>query len=635
MKILFVVESPSKANTIKKILSVVDPDNEYVVIATLGHIRDIDKKTLGIDLETFECTYTQVEGRKTIIQSLRQAAKDCRFVYLASDNDREGESIAWHVAEVLKLGPGKAKRVTFNEVTEEGIAQGLKDMHDISTNVLHAQMTRRIIDRMVGYNMSPLLGREFNVQKLSSGRVQSACLKMIVDREHQGFNQYTQFDIGVGKPLVTEHIRIPFEILESEVEWRVVKVEKKKRKESPPLPFTTSTMQQEAFRKLGFNIDVTMALAQDMYEIGAITYMRTSSTSISGQGMSLIKQHLGLDGTPLGSGTTHEAIRPTFKQLEMPSEKHTKLYNLIMKRTAGACGHAKVFTDFHVTVTAGTGLHTFSGVCSKEPNTDHEVKVVEMGLTPKVTMLNEGSLVKMLDELSIGRPSTYVSTLERLYKQKYIVKELPKIVPMVWTHGKLVATEGHNRVLVPTALGTQVVEYLDKYFGEIIDTTFTRNLELRLDEIENGSVDYKDIVNEFWLRFSKYVNNVPTHTYEEIYTKQIKANSSFVYCIDGIKYNVRSTRYGPVIENPEEKQFISLSSFMGLAGKTLEQVSKGDVSFLLTFPRPTRDGDGLINYGRFGFYISESSAGRNLSVPKEWFDNHNVFEVVDYVLGLS
>lgn len=629
MKILFIVESPAKANTIRKILSTIDPENEYIVKATMGHIRDLEKKKIGVDIETgtFAPNFVLLYNKKVLVSTLKQCIKECDMVYIATDMDREGEGIAWHVNEVLKLT--NAKRVTFSEITEEGLSSALKNAHHINNNIVNAQITRRIIDRIVGYKMTPLLWSEFGIPKLSSGRVQTAVLKLIVDNTKQLKSMVPYYVInvdfkGIGTATCTKH----FDSLESATKscgtsFKINKVVTRKRKDTPSLPFTTSTLQQTAYQKYGFSIDTTMKLAQSLYENSLITYMRTTSTTLSHKARNTIHQlqGLALDNSVLQDESgAHECIRPTFSKQnqEIADINEKKLYDLIYHRTLRSCTPARQKSEDSFVIENDEGF-LFTLTISPQKNAHYELIVESVVIKEKMPHIafNEATLIKRMDEAGIGRPSTYVSTFDRLYKQKYIEKKVVVQECKSWnTDGvALPIVSDKQKILIPTTLGENIIEYFDKHFSEIIDTKFTKNLELKLDGIENGTIPSSIIMQEFWIRFSKLINDIP------IPTKPIptvvggeKKITTFMYNIEGQQYQVRTTRYGPVIENVEEKQFISLNAFLNQYDKTIETITKQDVTFLLSFPRKSKNG--LINYGRFGFYI-KSDDGSSTTLTKE------------------
>lgn len=615
MKILFIVESPTKANTIRKLLTEVDPGNEYIVKATMGHVRDLEKKTLAVDVEngSFNCHFAIMDKKKQVITQLKQEAKECDMIYLASDMDREGESIAWHLVDVMKSSL-PFKRITFNEITEEGIAAGLNNLHDINFNIVNAQIARRVIDRIVGFKMTPLLWKAFGISKLSSGRVQTAVLKIIVENERlvnecvPYYNIQCEFEGGVGLGTSVQRFDTVDAAREALVEMkdcevRVISSVTRRRKEHVSA-FTTSTLQQVAFQKCGFSVETTMRLAQNLYENGLITYIRTTSSCLSNKALEKIKELGG--GSSGGSANVgaHEAIRPTFKKLEIACANEQKLYDLIYHRTLRSCSSKEIKEEV---IELGVGGLVFN-VVKKKWSVDAlgEITIASTRVKEKFAhvSLNEGTLIKLMEELGIGRPSTYCSTLERLYKQKYIEKQASVEKHWEWNLGRLREYSVTNRkykVLVPTLLGKSIIEFFNKNFADIIDVNFTKSLENRLDEIENGGISSKIILQEFWIRFSKMLDSVPPLGESDTVGSEKKV-CTFMYNIDGKKFQVRTTKYGPVIENVEEKQFISLNAYLKQSHKTLESLTKQDVMFLISFPKKCEDG--IISYGRFGFYMT-------------------------------
>ena len=632
MKILFIVESPAKCITIQKILSIIDPENQYIVKATIGHIRDLEKNKLAVDVNNgFSCTYVFLDKKKQIINSLKKEVKECDCVYIATDMDREGESIAWHVNEILK--PPSLKRLTFNEITEHGISQALKDAHDINMNIVYAQIARRIIDRIVGFKITPILWKHFGISKLSSGRVQTTVLKLIVDNQKDIANvKYNIVGDFTGLGSYTSKISFSslneaYDVLSSCGTYNVVT---RKYKENPPPPFTTSTLQCTAFQKYGLSIDTTMKIAQTLYESGAITYMRTSSTSISTEACAKLEtivekptyrqQH---------TSGAHEAIRPTFKVTPAHYQKWNystqKVYDLIYNRTIKSVGPTKTLLESVVDLGDKIQFIIPGRVSVLQAPT---LTIIENNNSPPFT---EGSLVKRMEELGIGRPSTYVSTMERLYKHKYVEKEIVRLEQRVWNSDKKELPPiilPKQKILVPTLLGIDIINFFDNNFSEIIDICFTKTMEIKLDQIENGTVNFLEILQEFWIRFSKLLNQLPVLPVQVSCT-QNDQNFSFMYNINNIQYKVRTTRFGPVIENVHDKKFISLGAYLKQSNKNIEDITKQDLVFLLSFPL-TFD-KGTLNYGRFGFY-AVSSSGKTITIPKEWFEveGRTIFDVVDW-----
>jgi len=406
-----------------------------------------------------------------------------------------------------------------------------------------------------------------------------------------------------------------------------------------------------------------MDIAQHLYEVGAITYMRTNSTEISKYGLDLIETHMKVvPGMKFGglaggnsSSTAHEAIRPTFAIVsdssdEFPTDTHKALYALIVSRTCNACTPVKLVKHYSFEIDKfgchDDEHHVFVGTTTNKlvNNGDNaKCECVELAIEhrpPGVQRFNEATLVKTMDALGIGRPSTYVSTLERLYKQKFITSMKTSVVPIktVWDFEKRVSrtVKGKKTVkkeLVPNTLGSSVVDYLQEHFEDIIDTRFTRNMEGRLDEIEKGVIGYKVILQEFWLRFEKYLESMTTTmTPVDDDGVPLTASCSYVYTIDGKPYCVRTSKFGAVIENKEDRKYVGLGWFLSMTGKTIDQVTKNDVVFLLSFPRPLKyKQNGTINYGRYGFFITDV-APKNFTIDKNWFDGKSVYDVIDYVL---
>ena len=633
MKILFIVESPAKCITIQKILSIIDPENQYIVKATIGHIRDLEKNKLAVDVNNgFSCTYVFLDKKKQIINALKKEIKECDCVYLATDMDREGESIAWHVNEILK--PQCLKRLTFNEITENGITQALKDAHDINMNIVYAQIARRIIDRIVGFKITPMLWKHFGISKLSSGRVQTTVLKLIVENYKQKadvkYNIVGDFT-GLGSytsKISFSSLNEAYDVLSLCNDNGTYNVTTRKYKENPPPPFTTSTLQCTTFQKYGLSIDTTMKIAQTLYESGAITYMRTSSTTISTEACAKLETIVDKPTYRQAhiSGA-HEAIRPTFKVTPAHYQKWNystqKIYDLIYNRTIKSIGPTKVLLETVVDYGEKIQFIIPGRVSVLQAPT---LTIIE---TNNAQPFTEGTLVKRMEDLGIGRPSTYVSTMERLYKHKYVEKEIVRLEQRVWNSEKQELAPvilPKQKILLPTFLGIEIITFFENNFSEIIDIGFTKTMEMKLDQIENGSVNFLEILQEFWLRFSKLLNQMPVLSISNSCI-QNDQNFSFMYNINNVQYKVRTTRFGPVIENVEDKKFISLGAYLKQSNKNIEDITKQDLVFLLSFPM-TFD-KGTLNYGRFGFYAI-SSIGKTVTIPKEWFEGRNVFDIVDW-----
>ena len=556
---LIIVESPAKANTIKKFLG-----GSTKVVASMGHVRDLPKSKLGVDIDhDFEPEYINIRGKGDLIKSLKKDAKNAKKIYLATDPDREGEAIAWHLATILKDDKNKIVRVTFNEITKGAVKKAIKEPRSIDINLVDAQQARRVLDRIVGYKISPLLWKKVR-RGLSAGRVQSVAVKLIVDREEEiekfipeeYWNIFVDLEDGkskkqfeakfYGKDGKKQEIHNKEEaddilknIDKAKYVVREVKIGEKKRNAAPP--FTTSTMQQEASRKLGFTLKKTMSIAQMLYEgikidtrgtVGLITYMRTDSTRISEEARNAAKEHIvstyGEEyyenryyKTSKDSQDAHEAIRPTYADLEPDSIKDSltkdqyKLYKLIYNRFMASQMASAIYNTMAVTIDANNytfkangqslkfkGFMTLyvEGEESKEeekgmlPDLKENQEVKKIKINPKQSFTEppprytEASLVKALEEKGIGRPSTYSPTITTILERHYIEKE--------------------QRQLVPTELGKVVNKLLIENFTDIINVEFTAKIENEFDEIAEGKEQWKKMIREFYGPFEKELEKV-------------------------------------------------------------------------------------------------------------------------------
>ena len=557
---LIIVESPAKANTIKKFLG-----GSTKVVASMGHIRDLPKSKLGVDIEKdFEPEYINIRGKGDLIKELKKDAKQAKKIYIATDPDREGEAIAWHLANILKDESKKITRVTFNEITKTAVQKAIKEPRNIDINLVDAQQARRVLDRIVGYKISPLLWKKVR-RGLSAGRVQSVAVKLIVDREEEiekfipeeYWNIYAnleekeakkQFEAKLyGKSGKKQEIHSKKEVEEilkgiEKAKYIVKEVKRGEKKRTPAPPFTTSTMQQEASRKLGFTLKKTMSVAQGLYEgvkipekgtIGLITYMRTDSTRISEEARAAAKEHIvstyGEEyyenryyKTNKDSQDAHEGIRPTYVSLEPDSIKDAltkdqyKLYKLIYNRFMASQMSAAVYNTMAVTIQANDydfkangqlikfkGFMTLyvEGTDSNEkeeegmlPELKEEQELKLNKINPKQSFTEppprytEASLVKALEEKGIGRPSTYSPTITTILERRYIEKE--------------------QKQLIPTELGKVVNKLLTENFDDIINAEFTAKIENEFDEIAEGKEEWKKMLREFYGPFEKELEKV-------------------------------------------------------------------------------------------------------------------------------
>ena len=555
-----IVESPAKANTIKKFLG-----GNTKVIASMGHVRDLPKSKLGIDVEhNFEPQYINIRGKGDLIKELKKDAKSAKKVYLATDPDREGEAIAWHLSHILDVDEDKITRVTFNEITKSAVQKAIKEPRDIDVNLVDAQQARRVLDRIVGYKMSPVLWKKVR-RGLSAGRVQSVAVKLIVDREEEiekfipeeYWNIYVKlldeksnkiFDAKFygkdGKKLEIHNKEQVDEILKNikNAKYIVEDIKKGEKKRTPAPPFTTSTMQQEASRKLGFTLKKTMSVAQGLYEgvkipekgtVGLITYMRTDSTRISEEARAAAKTHiLGTYGekyyenryykTNKEAQDAHEGIRPTYADLEPDQIKEFltkdqyKLYKLIYNRFIASQMAAAIYDTMAVAIDANKYTFKASGQNLKFkgfmtlyvegfdekqedeagmiPELELKQEVKKKSIEPKQSFTEppprytEASLVKALEEKGIGRPSTYSPTITTILERRYIEKE--------------------QKQLIPTELGKIVNKLLTENFKDVINVEFTANVESQFDNIAEGKEDWRKMIGEFYTPFEQTVEKV-------------------------------------------------------------------------------------------------------------------------------
>ena len=557
---LIIVESPAKANTIKKFLG-----GNTKVLASMGHIRDLPKSKLGVNLEkNFEPEYINIRGKGDLIKTLKKEAKAAKKVYLATDPDREGEAIAWHLAHILEIDDTKGSRVTFNEITKTAVQKAIKEPRDIDQNLVDAQQARRVLDRIVGYKISPLLWKK--VQKgLSAGRVQSVAVKLIVDREEEIKNFIPQEYWNIYATLQDKKTKKEFEAKfygkdgkkqelhsKQEVDEILANIEKAQyiiheikrgeKKRTPAPPFTTSTMQQEASRKLGFTLKKTMSVAQGLYEgvnihekgtVGLITYMRTDSTRISEEARAAARGHIvstyGEEyyenryyRTNKEAQDAHEAIRPTYAELEPESIKDSlskdqyKLYKLIYNRFIASQMSPAIYDTMAVDIKANdydfkaNGQHLkfkgfmtlyVEGTDSKEedeqgmlPELEENEEVKKQKIEPKQSFTEpparytEASLVKALEEKGIGRPSTYSPTITTILERRYIEKE--------------------QKQLAPTELGKIVNKLLVENFGDVVNVEFTASIEEKFDNIADGKQEWKQIISDFYGPFKEVLEKV-------------------------------------------------------------------------------------------------------------------------------
>jgi DNA topoisomerase I len=673
---LVIVESPAKAKTIEKFLG-----KDFRVVSSFGHIRDLSKKNLGIDIENnFAPVYEIPKEKSKVVSELRKAATGSKNVWIASDEDREGEAIAWHLAAVLGLDLASTKRIVFHEITKEAIANAIENPRHVDMNLVNSQQARRILDRLVGFEISPVLWKKVQ-PSLSAGRVQSVAVRLIVEREREiisfesesSFRVTAVFNIDTpsgenailkaeaSKRFPDEKEAVKFLGLCSGAGYSVGSITIRPGTRSPAPPFTTSTLQQEAYRKLGFSVAQTMAVAQKLYEAGRITYMRTDSTNLSKLALSksreVIVSEFGekysktrqFKTKSKGAQEAHEAIRPAY--LDNPSttgsQNEKKLYELIWKRTiASQMADAEVekttisidMTNSPVTFQANGEVIKFDGFLrvyaesSDQENNDEEryiIPPVKKGMplsydnitaTQKYTTppprYTEASLVKKLEELGIGRPSTYAPTISTIQNRGYVSREdrpgEKRQIKIITLHQGRLNPSARTEVagkekskLFPQDIGMIVNDFLIENFSEIVDYHFTAEVEEQFDEIAAGNLKWTAMLDKFYSPFHKTVTN----TLEK---KERKTGGRILgkHPESGEQVSVRMGRFGPVAQigeqgNSEKPRFASLTK-----NQLLETITLEEALDLFRLPRSLGDYEGgemVVGIGRFGPYIRYQS----------------------------
>lgn len=677
-KNLVIVESPAKAKTIQKYLG-----KDYEVKSSFGHIRDLPKKGMGIDLSNFTPDYEVSADKKKLVTELKAAVKKSEMVWLASDEDREGEAIAWHLAEELKLKPENRKRIVFHEITKNAILKAIENPRDIDQNLVNAQQARRVLDRIVGFEMSPVLWKKVKTG-LSAGRVQSVAVRLIVEREKEirEFVPKPSFKVeGVflndGKQEIAAKLKKDFE-KESDAEtflqqaqtteFKVLNVETRPGTRTASAPFTTSTLQQEASSRLGYNVTTTMRLAQRLYEEGFITYMRTDSVNLSQEAINGAKAQIlseyGENYSKPRNYTTksssaqeaHEAIRPTdFSVKTVGDAQLNKLYQLIYRRTLASqmenakiektvieIGNPKLPQHFEAQgeVIIFDGFLKAYGIVKTEDDDDEsnekllpKVKVGEIldyktitateKFTKPAARFTEAGLVKKLEELGIGRPSTYAPTIQTIQNREYVDKreiepQTREIVKMTLGKSgvkKEVLEEkfgGDKNKFVPTDIGEVVNDFLTDNFAEILDYGFTARVEEGFDEIANGDQKWKEMMTDFYSKFHPRI--------EDVEENADRATGERILGVDpksGKNVHARIGRFGPMIQigeqdDEEKPTFASLMANQNIATITLEEALE---LFKLPFDLQEVDGQPVsVGVGRFGPYVKWGET--YISIPK-------------------
>ncbi len=687
-KNLVIVESPAKAKTIGKFLG---PD--FKVMSSYGHIRDLKKKNFSIDVDNgFEPVYEIPDDKKALVADLKKSAKEAETVWLASDEDREGEAIAWHLFEVLKLKPGNTRRIVFHEITKNAILHAIENPRDIDLNLVDAQQARRVLDRIVGFELSPVLWKKIK-PALSAGRVQSVAVRLIMERENEikGFTPEEYFRVVASFRLpdgetvsgtLASRLGSAKEAEEMLTRaagdtFEVTAVNVHPVKKAPAPPFTTSTLQQEAARKLGFTVSQTMMIAQKLYEAGHITYMRTDSLNLSELALGAIKDEIvstmGDEYLKLrryhtssrGAQEAHEAIRPTYvdqKTIDAtPQEK--RLYSLIWKRAvASQMADAEMEkTTVEISAKESGARFTVTGevvrfdgflkVYMEGRDDDNADDGSDQGLLPhlskgmKLTLgemtaterftqqpprYTEASLVKKMEELGIGRPSTYAPTISTIQQRGYVEKGEKEgtdrsFLVLTLEDGKVsrntrTETVGSEKgKLVPTDVGEVVNEFLTEYFPDILDYNFTAQVEEKFDKIAEGKLPWHNEIQSFYTGFHPAVDSAMNMRLEHKVGERVLG----VDPKTGKPVSVKIGRYGPMIqlgdgEGEEKPQFASLLKGQSVSTITLEEALK-----LFEFPRHIGEYEGsdlTVAIGRYGPYVKFD--GKFISIPKEYSPAH-------------
>tara|TARA_B110000008_G_scaffold138641_1_gene140537 strand:- start:20511 stop:22847 length:2337 start_codon:yes stop_codon:yes gene_type:complete len=670
-KNLVIVESPAKKKIIQGFLG-----KDFVVESSIGHIRDLPKKGgMAIDIENgFEPNYVISEDKTKVVSHLKSVAKKADTVWLATDEDREGEAIAWHLTEALKLDASSTKRIVFHEITKKAITKAVENPRVLDTNLVNAQQARRVLDRLVGFELSPVLWRKVK-KGLSAGRVQSVAVRLIVERE----NEITNFTPVSSYKVVAFFINSDGKIVRSELPQRfkanedayafmekckdatfsVGSLEKKPAKKSPTAPFTTSTLQQEASRKLGFSVSQTMMVAQKLYEAGNITYMRTDSVNLSNDALDAAEKVIGslygdefskrrvYTGKSKGAQEAHEAIRPSYMENKTVDgdSSHQRLYDLIWKRTISSQMADAQFDRTTVRINISTTAEqfvakgeviTFEGFMKVYLEGKDDDNEEQKGMLPKLEVgealglseavaseqfsrpparYAEASLVKKMEELGIGRPSTYAATITTIQKRGYIEKEsrdgVGRVSQMIeLKDGNLTKTEktsitgAENKKLFPTDVGIVVTDFLVEHFSDVMEYSFTASVETEFDEIAEGKKVWNEMIASFYGGFKEKVVDVIGNVGKASGERELGNDPA-----SGEKVFARIGPFGPMVqmgekqedENAPKPKFASL-----LKGQTIQTITLDQAMDLFKLPRTVGEWEGkeiVASVGRFGPYL--------------------------------
>jgi len=688
MKNLVIVESPAKAKTIEKFLG-----KDYTVKSSYGHIRDLAKKEMSIDVENdYEPQYLISEEKRSLVSELQKAAKSADKVWLASDEDREGEAIAWHLQETLKLDPATTQRIVFNEITKTAILHAIENPRGIDMNLVDAQQARRVLDRLVGYEISPILWSKIK-PALSAGRVQSVAVRLIVERENEikdfeskpYFRVLAQFHPVESSKMLSAELNRHFEteaeakaFLESIVgaNFKVNRIETKPAHRTPAPPFTTSTLQQEASRKLGFSVARTMQVAQQLYESGYITCMRTDSVNLSDLALSMAKKEIlsqygeeyvktrRYQTKTKGAQEAHEAIRPTdlTAQSINAESAQRRLYELIWKRTvASQMADAEIEkTEMEIAISGAASNNHFQ--CSGEQvkfdgflkvyleSTDDEEPEGGEKMLPRLpegtllTMENceaaehytqhpprytEASLVKKLEDLGIGRPSTYAPTISTILKREYVMKEdregeQHNCAVLTLKEGQIARTErvekgyAEKGKLFPTDIGCVVNDFLMDHFSNIMDYNFTATVEKDFDEIAAGKKEWRKVIDRFYVPFHKNIRQTQQNSQRTTGSRLLGVDPK-----SGKNVYAKIGRYGTLVQigetNTDEKPlFASMKK-----GQSIETITLEEALSLFALPRTIgnfEEKEVVVSIGKFGPYVRHNNKFYSLGKNDDPYD---------------
>ena len=682
-KNLVIVESPAKKKIIQGFLG-----KDFVVESSIGHIRDLPKKGgMAIDIENgFEPNYVISEDKTKVVKHLRSVAKKAETVWLATDEDREGEAIAWHLTEALKLDASSTKRIVFHEITKKAITHAVENPRLLDTNLVNAQQARRVLDRLVGFELSPVLWRKVK-QGLSAGRVQSVAVRLIAERE----NEITNYTAVSSYKVVAFFLNMDGKVVKAELPQRfknnvdaysfmekckdanfsVESLEEKPAKKSPTAPFTTSTLQQESSRKLGFSVSQTMMVAQKLYEAGKITYMRTDSVNLSNDALDAAEKAISsiygdeyakrrsYTGKSKGAQEAHEAIRPSYMEQKTVDgdSSHQRLYDLIWKRTISSQMADAQFDRTTVKIkisntseqfVAKGEVITFEGFMKVYLEGKDDDNEEQKGMLPKLSVgealglseavaseqfsrpparYAEASLVKKMEELGIGRPSTYAATITTIQKRGYIEKEsrdgIDRISQMIeLKDGNLKAFEktsitgAENKKLFPTDVGIVVTDFLVEHFSDVMEYTFTASVETEFDEIAEGKKVWNEMIASFYGGFKEKVVDVIGNVGKASGERELGVDPA-----SGNKIFARIGPFGPMVQLGEKQEdeeapkpkFASL-----LKGQTIQTITMDEALDLFKLPRSLGEWEGkevVASVGRFGPYLRYD--GKFTSIKKD------------------